>query len=107
MKAKLWKLTVCNGVLEMTHGWGQEILEIEIPEYNISINVGNGEANYFKTYEERYNKASFVRDIDFPEDIAKGFNELLILEESLEEKLLEIFSEIELTDTESPESNKP
>lgn len=72
MKAQLWKINVCEGVMEMVHGMGRSILEIYIPKANISLNAEGSSINYFKTYKDRYKqKGSFmVKKIDLPDKIA-------------------------------------
>jgi hypothetical protein len=38
MKAKKYKIRICDGVLEMSHGWSREIEEVCVPECNLFIN---------------------------------------------------------------------
>lgn len=97
MKAKLWKIKICNGALEIAHGWNQTILEIEIPKLNISVNWVNNEVNYFETYEGRYSKATsavLLADMDFPDALAKTIDKMLSLRKTLSKDIEKMFSEM-------------
>lgn len=65
IKAELWKVEVCESVLDMVHGNKFHIFEIFIPSKKISFNVEHEGLNVFTGAKSRYVKAkeNFVSNI--------------------------------------------
>ena len=53
MKAIKYQVKIYDGVLSWTHGFGQTIEEIFIPEKGIGFNIGNGRLNVSKINKPR------------------------------------------------------
>lgn len=72
MKAKLYRLGICDSVLDLSHGFTREIREIYIPELNICFNSENNSTHCFESGCNRYKENSkLIKNIEIPEDIAK------------------------------------
>jgi hypothetical protein len=71
MKAKVYRLDICDGVMDQIHGNGRKICEIFIPELNIAFNI---EACFEIAYEDRYKgaHARCVEEIDVPDEIVRN-----------------------------------
>lgn len=54
VKAELWRVSICNGALDMVHGNYRRIHEFYIPDYNLSFNIENDTLNVFKSDSYRY-----------------------------------------------------
>lgn len=107
MKAQLWKIKVCNGILEYSHGWQQTILELFINKLNLTINCSNGELHYFKSDGERYKKADLVTsNIDFPKDLALTIAEHLDKEEEMDNQIRILFDSLTKKYKEDPKQYK-
>jgi len=72
MKAKRYKLTVYEGVLAWTHGWGQRIEELFFPKARVAVNLLGGA---FTTPPDRYSKkeVEYLGGVDIPDEDAKVF----------------------------------
>ena len=53
MRAIKYQVEIYDGVISWTHGFGQIVEEIFIPEKEICFNIGNGKLNVFKINEPR------------------------------------------------------
>jgi len=63
-----WKITISDGVLASVHGFGREITEFFIPEYDIAFNIDGAElrANVFRTTRsERYERSTEDNRINY------------------------------------------
>jgi len=69
MKAEVWQLTVYDGVLGWSHGWGSKINEVFIPELEIIFNCYQGVVNCWKDDGKRYVPK------DIPEDLKRDAKE--------------------------------
>ena len=117
MKAQLWSINVCGSVMEMSHGFSRNILEVYIPSVNISVNVSNvnvsnKEVNFFRTYEGRYHRgdimqATLIREIDFPDNLVETIEAQLKSKEKFEKDIEGIFDIFKEFSEELPEPENP
>lgn len=99
MKAQLWSINVCCGVIEISHGWSHDILEIHIPSANISVNVANDKVNFFRTYDGRYDRedredgsqVKLIKEIDFPDRLVELLEDQLKSKEQFDKDIKELF----------------
>jgi hypothetical protein len=63
MKAYKYEVSICEGALELSHGWSNKIKEIWIPDFEIIFNEKNG-AFSSKEPRNRVYSAGFVSVID-------------------------------------------
>jgi len=114
MKAQLWKISVVDGMLGMSHGMFYQILEIHVPELKLSMN----EMGPFEFEDDRYQATNndpdfpsqkppeMVAEYDIPDDVVPH---LQLLKDSIstksliDEKMGELFQK-ELQEAEKEES---
>ena len=95
MKAQLWKIKVCNSVLDYSHNFSQSILELFLSKYSITVNYSNGVLHYFKSDSNRYKQAELITTaIDFPKDVAESMNDNLKKEEEIENQVKNLFDSL-------------
>lgn len=97
MKAQLWKIKICNSILDYTHGFGYEIYEIYIPKMDVCINNAEDKLHCFKRHEERYNdfsNAELIKELDFSNDIAEYIESYLKNEEKISVYVKKLFKSI-------------
>ena len=70
-------------------------MEIFIPESNIGINVaGVNKVNYFRSDDDRYSTAYFVKDVDFPSNIVDLINKQLKDKEDIVGPVISFFKKL-------------
>jgi hypothetical protein len=70
MNGEVHSIKITEGTIAFLHGFHRNILEVYIPEHNISFNAEGG-GNCFYTSEQRYSHATKIADIDIPDDIVE------------------------------------
>lgn len=81
MKAKRYKLKICNSTLEFIHGFGHIIDEISVED--IFINEGG----IHKNYQDRTKEAFDIEDIEFDEMLYNSFKRFVEMRESLNKEI--------------------
>lgn len=92
MKAYIYKIEVSEGGIAMIHSMTSKIVEVHIPEINVSINHAYGEVNCFRTYETRYSKARKIMEIEVPDELAKNIDSHLTNKDVFEKSVAEWFT---------------
>ena len=106
VKAELWELYVCEGVIGMVHNNYFAIKEYYIPKYKISFNVVNDDVNVFYSkdrYEIREDNnlldipkspsPTKIKDVKIPESFAKDLKKYLDLKEKIKKDAVKIIME--------------
>lgn len=75
MKAEIWEIKICEGVLGASHGMYKTIKELYIPEINVSLNIVNETINCFLSYSDRYKG----KDVKKVEDVEIEENDVNII----------------------------
>ena len=76
MKAEKYELKVFESVMNMVHGFYQDITEYYIPELNIGFNDAQG-VNVFNAYPERLENRKNVEEIEISDDFAAKLKSFL------------------------------
>ena len=56
VKAEVWEICICDGVMSLVHGFFRTITEVYIPRYRISFNFVDDMVHVFRTPDRRYAK---------------------------------------------------
>lgn len=57
VKAEIWSLIICEGVMDMVHGGGRRISELYVPTAGIVINSVDRKVSCFRENGDRYKKS--------------------------------------------------
>jgi len=80
MRAELWIVKVCDGVMGHVHGQYFQVIELYVPGMNIALNTING-INCFRpeNYSERYGQEDSVKvhDMEISDETVKHFEEYI------------------------------
>ena len=88
MKVELWKIYICDGVIDISHNFKRQILEIYIPEWNISLNSVSGGVHCFRSYKGRYDPvagAVLVKEIDLSDEIVHAVKTMVNCKEEFDQ----------------------
>jgi len=79
VKAEIWSVKVCNGALDMVHGFFFYIKEFYIREYGIAFNYVDNEVHIFRSDDDRYNSknAEKIETVNIPDDLVGELHEYL------------------------------
>lgn len=90
MKAELYSVKICDGIMGRVHGAYFAIDEIYVPSIKTSLNVVSGNIHCFRTDPERYAKASKLRDVEIPDVLVNAMEKYLASTRDMSE-LAEVF----------------
>ena len=99
VKAELWNVSVCNGVLDYVHNAFSEIKEFYIPSHKISFNVIDDKLSAFRTYENRYKgnekqHPEKIENVTLPKSFVDKLEKYISLKEDLGKEAIKVISEL-------------
>jgi hypothetical protein len=83
MKAKKYEIQICDGVLEMSHGWHRTIEEVFVPKVNLFINA---EASFVSDEPEKRVSKEFD-EVEVDGEVCRSLANALEAKEKAEKSL--------------------
>ena len=97
MKAELYEVKICDGIIGYIHGMNFGITELHIPSIKASVNIVHGCVNCFRAnFKERYTEAKHLGDIDVSDKFADAVNQYLDSQRNVSELVEGFFKDNEL-----------
>ena len=94
IKAELWSIKICDGVLDMVHSNFRYIKEFYIPKYNVTFNCENDIVHIFRPDKQRYscdetktNNSQKIEDLTVSESLCELLADYLRIKENTETKV--------------------
>jgi len=61
MKAEMYKIKICDSILDRAHGFTRQIEEYYIPKLKVAINLDGNLIHCFETDKDRYKRTKAVK----------------------------------------------